>query len=78
MATINFYLNTRATGYDKPAPLKISIRHRNQQINYFIDIQREMVSEILEQGKRNDKERERVDKLIDKIMERQYGVIWFY
>lgn len=30
MATINFYLDTRATGYDKPAPLKISIRHRNK------------------------------------------------
>lgn len=30
MATINFYLDTRATGADKPAPLKISIRHRNK------------------------------------------------
>lgn len=30
MATINFYLDTRATGFDKPAPLKISIRHRNK------------------------------------------------
>lgn len=30
MATINFYLDTRATGYNKPAPLKISIRHRNK------------------------------------------------
>ena len=30
MATISFYLDTRATGYDKPAPLKISIRHRNK------------------------------------------------
>ena len=30
MATINFYLDTRATGYDKPAPLKISICHRNK------------------------------------------------
>lgn len=30
MATINFYLDTRATGCDKPAPLKISVRHRNK------------------------------------------------
>ena len=30
MATINFYLDTRATGWDKPAPLKISVRHRNK------------------------------------------------
>lgn len=30
MATINFYLDTRVTGNDKPAPLKISIRHRNK------------------------------------------------
>ena len=30
MATINFYLDTRVTGFDKPAPLKISIRHRNK------------------------------------------------
>lgn len=30
MATISFYLDTRATGCDKPAPLKISIRHRNK------------------------------------------------
>lgn len=30
MAKINFYLDTRASGLYKPAPLKISIRHRNQ------------------------------------------------
>lgn len=30
MATISFYLDTRATGWDKPAPLKISVRHRNK------------------------------------------------
>jgi hypothetical protein len=46
------------------------LEERNKQINNFIDIQREMVSEIREQGKRNDKERERVDKLINKLMER--------
>lgn len=35
----------------------------NQQINNFIDIQREMVAEIRESGKRND-------RLIDKLMEK--------
>lgn len=30
MATINYYLDTRATGFDKPAPLKISIRARGK------------------------------------------------
>lgn len=44
------------------------LEERNKQINNFIDIQREMVSEIREQGKRNDKERERVDRLIEKII----------
>lgn len=38
MATINFYLDTRATGWDKPAPLKISIRHRNKATYIPTDI----------------------------------------
>lgn len=41
---------------------------RNQQINNFIDIQREMVAEIREQGRRTERERERTDKLIDKLI----------
>lgn len=41
---------------------------KDSQIDNFIDMQREMVAEIREQGKRNDKERERVDKLIEKIL----------
>lgn len=32
MATVKFYLDTRATGLDKPAPLKITIRHHNSAI----------------------------------------------
>ena len=46
------------------------LEERNQQINNFIDIQREMVAEFREQGKRSERERERVDKLIDKLMVR--------
>lgn len=38
MATINFYLDTRATGLDKPAPLKFSIRHRNKATYIPTDI----------------------------------------
>lgn len=38
MATTNFYLDTRATGWDKPAPLKISIRHRNKATYIPTDI----------------------------------------
>lgn len=32
MATVKYYLDKRATGWDKPAPLKLSIRHRNKAI----------------------------------------------
>lgn len=45
-------------------------RTKEEQLNRFIHMQGEMVAEIREQGKRNDKERERVDKLIDKLMEK--------
>lgn len=38
MATISFYLDTRATGRDKPAPLKIAIRHRNKATYIPTDI----------------------------------------
>lgn len=44
------------------------LEERHQQINNFIDIQREMVAEIREQGKRNERERERTDRLIEKII----------
>lgn len=39
------------------------LEERHQQINNFIDIQREMIAEIRESGKRND-------RLIDKLMEK--------
>lgn len=43
-------------------------RTKEEQLNRFIHMQGEMVAEIREQGKRNDKERERVDRLIDKFI----------
>lgn len=48
----------------------MQIEERNTQINNFIDIQREMIAEIREQGKRNERERERTDRLIDKLIEK--------
>lgn len=41
----------------------MQIEERNTQINGFIDMQREMIAEIRESGKRND-------RLIDKLMEK--------
>jgi hypothetical protein len=65
----------RMTFGDQYAEIEAIRRHkdeqleeRNQQINNFIDIQREMVAEIREQGKRNERERERTDKLIERII----------
>ncbi|MBO5860762.1 MAG: S24 family peptidase [Alistipes sp.] len=60
----------RMTFGDQYAEIEAIRRHkdeqleeRNQQINSFIDIQREMIAEIRESGKRND-------RLIDKLMEK--------
>ena len=60
----------RMTFGDQYAEIEAIRRHkdeqleeRHQQINNFIDIQREMIAEIRESGKRND-------RLIDKLMER--------
>lgn len=47
-----------------------TLEERNQQINNFIDIQREMVAEMREQGRRNERERERTNRLIDKLMDK--------
>lgn len=41
---------------------------KDSQIDNFIDMQREMVAEIREQGRRAERERERTDKLIEKII----------
>lgn len=44
------------------------LEERSQQINNFMDLHREMFAEIREQGKRNERERERTDRLIEKII----------
>jgi hypothetical protein len=41
---------------------------KDSQIDNFIDMQREMVAELREQGRRNEREREFTDKLINKLL----------
>lgn len=58
----------RMTFGDQYSEMENLRRTKEDQLNRFIDMQSEMVAEIREQGKRNDKERERVDRLIEKII----------
>ena len=58
----------RLTFGDQYSEMENLRRTKEEQLNRFIHMQGEMVSEIREQGKRNDKERERVDRLIDKLI----------
>lgn len=62
---LGVYRNTFNSSYAQLDELR---RTKEEQLNRFIDMQSEMVAEIREQGKRNDKERERVDRLIEKII----------
>ena len=44
------------------------IEKRDEQIDNMLDMQRELISEIREQGKRSARDRERMDDLIDKLL----------
>lgn len=44
------------------------IENRSKQIDNMLDMQRELISEIREQGKRSARDRERMDALIDKLL----------
>lgn len=44
------------------------IEKRDEQIDNMLDMQRELISEIREQGKRCARDRERMDALIDKLL----------
>ena len=44
------------------------IEKRDEQIDNMLDMQRELISEIREQGKRSARDRERMDALIDKLL----------
>lgn len=44
------------------------IEKRDEQIDNMLDMQRELISEIREQGKRSARDRERMDELIDKLL----------
>lgn len=63
---LGVYRNTFSSSYAQLEELR---RTKDEQINRFIDMQSEMVAELREQGKRNEQERNRVDKLIDKLIE---------
>lgn len=58
----------RMTFGDQYSEMENLRRTKEDQLNRFIDMQSEMVAEIREQGKRNERERERTDKLIDKLI----------
>lgn len=44
------------------------IVRRDEQMDRFIDMQSRLVSELCEQGRRADKDRERIDSLVDKLI----------
>lgn len=44
------------------------IENRSKQVDNMLDMQRELVAEIREQGKRSARDRERMDALIDKLL----------
>ena len=58
----------RLTFGDQYSEMENLRRTKEEQLNRFIDMQSEMVAEIREQGKRTERERERTDKLIEKII----------
>lgn len=58
----------RLTFGDQYSEMENLRRTKEEQLNRFIDMQSEMVAEIREQGKRTERERERTDRLIDKII----------
>ncbi|MBO7311762.1 MAG: S24 family peptidase [Alistipes sp.] len=60
----------RLTFGDQYSEMENLRRTKEDQLNRFIDMQSEMVAEIREQGRRNERERERTDKLIDRLVGR--------
>jgi SOS-response transcriptional repressor LexA len=62
---LGVYRNTFNSSYAQLDELR---RTKEEQLNRFIDMQSEMIAEIREQGKRNERERERTDMLIDKFI----------
>lgn len=59
----------RLTFGDQYSEMENLRRTKEEQLNQFISMQCEMVAEIREMGKRNDKEREQVHKLVNKLIE---------
>lgn len=62
---LGVYRNTFNSSYAQLDELR---RAKEEQLNRFIDMQSEMVAELRDQGRRNEQERDRVDKLINKLI----------
>ena len=58
----------RLTFGDQYMELEAIRRQKDEQMAGFLDMQKELVAEIREQGKRSERERDRIDKLIDKLL----------
>ena len=58
----------RLTFGDQYMELESIRRQKDEQMAGFLDMQKELVAEIREQGKRSARDRERMDALIDKLL----------
>ena len=58
----------RLTFGDQYMELEAIRRQKDEQMAGFLDMQKELVAEIREQGKRSARDRERMDALIDKLL----------
>lgn len=58
----------RMTFGDQYSEMESLRRTKEEQLNRFIHMQGEMISEMREMGKRTERERERTDKLIERII----------
>ena len=58
----------RLTFGDQYMELEAIRRQKDEQMAGFLDMQKELVAEIREQGKRSARDRERMDELIDKLL----------
>ena len=61
----------RLTFGDQYSEMENLRRTKEEQLNRFIDMHREMIAEIREQGKRAEHERERSNTYIDKLLNKQ-------
>lgn len=58
----------RMTFGDQYAEIEAVRRQKDEQINNVLTMQHELISEIRQQGKRSDRDREKMNELIDKLI----------